>query len=135
METKQFTTKKAETIKLIDTLTKLRDMIPTIPDREFNMSQWWNTECHTVGCIIGHGVHRGILKTEYYNRTDNINHALAADSLGLPMTLPGLDIGKGVRILNWLISPQYYDLRTGDPAKQEAIRRLGVVIDKLKEQL
>lgn len=64
-----------ERIETIEKLMQLHDMIPTIPDHEFRMSEWWNTtsrkvyqadnfvrECYSVGCVIGHGIHKQILR-------------------------------------------------------------------------
>lgn len=53
-----------EQIETINKLMQLHDMIPTIPDKEFDMRHWWwpANNCRTTGCVVGHGVHRGILK-------------------------------------------------------------------------
>lgn len=35
-------------------LEKIVEKLETVPKREFNMSRWYQTNCNTVGCAIGH---------------------------------------------------------------------------------
>lgn len=46
----------------LDELKQLPGMIRSLPPHEFNMCGWFaELSCGTFGCVIGHGIHRGII--------------------------------------------------------------------------